>query len=125
MATAKKAVAKKAPAKRAEAPVVVSRNDRVDWRSLYIYAVCLITLLVVLFSTVSLINSIMNAIFPDPAYIDVYANPESKPSVELLAQQEENNQVRALKSIFTTFTTIAIAGPLYLYHWRTARKINN
>ena len=125
MATAKKAVAKKAPAKRVAAPVVEVRNDRVDWRSLYIYAVCLITLLVVLFSTVSLINSIMNAIFPDPAYIDVYANPESKPSVELLAQQEENNQVRAFKSIFTTFTTIAIAGPLYLYHWRTARKINN
>ena len=125
MATAKKAVAKKAPVKRAAAPVVESRNDRVDWRSLYIYAVCLITLLVVLFSTVSLINSIMNAIFPDPAYIDVYANPESKPSIELLAQQEENNQVRAFKSIFTTFTTIAIAGPLYLYHWRTARKINN
>jgi hypothetical protein len=120
MATAKKAVAK-----RAAAPVVQPRHDRVDWRSLYIYAVCLITLLVVLFSTVSLINSIMNAIFPDPAYIDVYANPESKPSVELLAQQEENNQVRAFKSIFTTFTTIAIAGPLYLYHWRTARKINN
>ena len=125
MATAKKAVAKKAPAKRVAAPVVEVRNDRVDWRSLYIYAVCLITLLVVLFSTVSLINSIMNAIFPDPAYIDVYASPESKPSVELLAQQEENNQVRAFKSIFTTFTTIAIAGPLYLYHWRTARKINN
>jgi hypothetical protein len=125
MATVKKAVAKKAPAKRAETPVVESRNDRVDWRSLYIYAVCLITLLVVLFSTVSLINSIMNAIFPDPAYIDVYATPENKPSVELLAQQEENNQVRAFKSIFTTFTTIAIAGPLYLYHWRTARKINN
>ena len=125
MATAKKAVAKKAPAKRVAAPVVEVRNDRVDWRSLYLYAVCLITLLVVLFSTISLINSIMNAIFPDPAYIDVYANPESKPSVELLAQQEENNQVRAFKSIFTTFTTIAIAGPLYLYHWRTARKINN
>jgi len=87
MATVKKAVAKKAPAKRAEAPVVESRNDRVDWRSLYIYAVCLITLLVVLFSTVSLINSIMNAIFPDPAYIDVYATPENKPSVELLASK--------------------------------------
>ena len=122
MATAKKAVAKKAPAKRAETPVVESRNDRVDWRSLYIYAVCLITLLVVLFSTVSLINSIMNAIFPDPAYIDVYATPENKPSVELLAQQEENNQVRAIKSIFTSFTTIAIATPLYLYHWRQAKK---
>jgi hypothetical protein len=125
MATAKKAVAKKAPAKRVDAPVVEVRNDRVDWRSLYLYAVCLITLLVVLFATVSLINSIMNAVFPDPAYIDVYAKPENMPSAELLAQQDESNQIRALKSIFTSFTTIAIAGPLYLYHWRTARKINN
>ena len=125
MATAKKAVAKKAPAKRVDAPVVEIRNDRVDWRSLYLYAVCLITLLVTLFATVSLINSIMNAVFPDPAYIDVYSMPENMPSAELLAQQDENNQIRALKSIFTSFTTIAIAGPLYLYHWRTARKISN
>jgi hypothetical protein len=125
MATAKKAVARKASVKRAAAPVVEVRHDRVDWRSLYVYAVCLITLLVVLFSTVSLINSIMNAVFPDPAYIDIYAKPENAPSAALLAQQEHDNQVRAFNSIFTTFTTIAIAGPLYLYHWKTARKINN
>ena len=125
MATAKKAVAKRAPAKRAETPVIQPRSGGVDWRSLYVYAVCLITLLVVLFSTVGLINSIMNAVIPDPAYVDVYAKPENMPSAELLAQQDESNQVRALKSIFTSFTTIAIAGPLYLYHWRTARKINN
>jgi hypothetical protein len=125
MATAKKAVAKKSVAKRAAAPVAEVRHDRVDWRSLYLYAVCLITLLVTLFATVSLINSIMNAVIPDPAYIDVYTKPENAPSAELLAQQEEGNQIRALKSIFTSFTTIAIAAPLYLYHWRTARKINN
>ena len=125
MATAKKAVAKKAVAKRVAAPVAEVRHDRVDWRSLYLYAVCLITLLVTLFATVSLINSIMNAVIPDPAYIDVYTKPENAPSAALLAQQEENNQIRALKSIFTSFTTIAIAAPLYLYHWRTARKINN
>ena len=124
MATAKKAVAKKAPAKRAAAPVVEVRNDRVDWRSLYLYAVCLITLLVVLFSTVALINSIMNAVFPDPAYIDVYTEPENAPSAELLAQQEKSNQIRAIKSIFTSFSTVAIALPLYLYHWRWVRKTN-
>ncbi len=127
MATAKKAVAPKvsakraAPVKRAAAPVVQPRHDRVDWRSLYLYAVCLITLLVVLFSTVALINAIMNAVFPDPGYIDIYAKPENAPSADLLAQQEENNQIQALKRIFTSFTTIAIAAPLYLYHWRTAR----
>ena len=120
MATAKKAVARKAAA-----PVVQPRHDRVDWRSLYVYAVCLITLLVTLFATVSLINAIMNAVFPDPGYIDIYAKAENAPSAALLAQQEENNQVQALKRIFTSFTTIAIAAPLYLYHWRTARKFDN
>jgi len=119
MATAKKAVAK-----RVAAPVVEVRNDRVDWRSLYLYAVCLITLLVVLFATVALINSIMNAVFPDPVYIDVYTKPENAPSAELLAQQEESNQIRAIKSIFTSFSTVAIALPLYLYHWRWVRKTN-
>ncbi len=125
MATAKKAVAKKAPTKSAALPAVEVRHDRVDWRSLYVYAVCLITLLVTLFATVSLINAIMNAVFPDPSYIDIYAKPENAPSAALLAQQEENNQVQALKRIFSSFATIAIAAPLYLYHWRTARKINN
>ena len=120
MAAVKKAAVKKVAAKKTvEAEV---RNVGVDWRSLYLYAVCLITLLVVLFSTVALINAIMNAVFPDPAYIDVYAKPENAPSADLLAQQEENNQVRAIKSIFTSFTTIAIAAPLYLYRWRQTKK---
>jgi hypothetical protein len=118
MAAVKKAVAKKA----AKAPVIQPRQDRIDWRSLYLYAVCLITLLVVLFSTVSLINAIMNAVFPDPAYVDVYSKPETQPSAALLAQQEHNNQIQAIKSIFTTFTTIAVATPLYLYHWRQTKK---
>jgi hypothetical protein len=124
MTTAKKAAVKKVAAttKAVQKVQVDSREAGVDWRSLYLYAVCLITLLVVLFSTVSLINSIMNAVFPDPAYIDVYAKPENAPSAALLAQQEESNQIRAIKSIFTSFTTIAIAAPLYLYHWRQTKK---
>ena len=120
MAEVKKAAVKKAVAKKSAE--IETRQVGIDWRSLYLYAVCLITLLVVLFSTVALINAIMNAVFPDPAYIDVYANPESAPSAELLAQQEENNQIQAIKNIFSTFTTIAIAAPLYLYHWRQTKK---
>lgn len=120
MAAVKKAAVKKVAAKETvEAEV---RHVGLDWRSLYLYAVCLITLLVVLFSTVALINAIMNAVFPDPAYIDVYAKPKNAPSAELLAQQEENNQIQAIKNIFTSFTTIAIAAPLYLYYWRQTKK---
>ena len=120
MAAAKKAVGKKAVVKKSVE--IETRHMGIDWRSLYLYAVCLITLLVVLFSTVALINAIMNAVFPDPAYIDLYAKPETAPSAALLAQQEENNQIQAIKNIFSTFTTIAIAAPLYLYHWRQTKK---
>ncbi len=120
MAVAKKVAVKKAVAKKSVE--IETRHIGVDWRSLYLYAVCLITLLVVLFSTVSLINAIMNAVFPDPAYIDIYAKPDNAPSAELLAQQEENNQIQAIKNIFTSFTTIAIAAPLYMYHWRQTKK---
>jgi uncharacterized protein involved in cysteine biosynthesis len=118
MATAKRAVAKKS----VKTTVIETHHDRIDWRSLYLYAVCLITLLVVLFSVVSLINAIMNAVFPDPAYIDVYSKPENSPSADLLDQQERNNQIRAIKSIFTSLTTIVVAAPLYLYHWRQTKK---
>ena len=120
MAAVKKAVAKKTVAKKSVE--IETRHVGIDWRSLYLYAVCLITLLVVLFSTVALINAIMNSVFPDPAYIDVYAKPENAPSAALLAQQEENNQIQAIKNIFSSFTTIAIAAPLYLYHWRQTKK---
>jgi hypothetical protein len=124
MATAKKAAVKKAatpktPAKKV-APVAVPAG--VDWRSLYLYAVCLVTLLVVLFSTVALVNSIVDFAFPDPTYIDPYAAKENVPDPALLQQQEDNSQRQALKNIFTTFTTMAIATPVYLYHWRQARK---
>ena len=118
MATAKRAVAKKS----AKTTVIQTQHDRIDWRSLYLYAVCLITLLVVLFSIVSLINAIMNAVFPDPAYIDIYSKPENSPSADLLDQQERNNQIQAVKRIFTSFITIAVAAPLYLYHWRQTKK---
>ena len=108
--------------KSAKAPAVQSTSDRIDWRSLYLYAVCLITLLVVLFSTVSLINAIMNSVFPNPAYIDAYTKPENAPSPALLDQQERNNQIQAIKSIFTSLITIVVTAPLYLYHWRQTKK---
>lgn len=119
MATAKKTAVKKVAPKKA-APVEV--HTGIDWRSLYLYAVCLVTLLVVLFSTVSLVNAFVNFAFPEPAYVDPYATKANMPDPALLQQQEDNAQRQALKNVVTTFTTIAIATPVYLYHWRQARK---
>lgn len=119
MATAKKTAVKKVAPKKAAA---VEVHTGIDWRSLYLYAVCLVTLLVVLFSTVALVNAIVDFAFPDPAYVDPYAKAENAPDPALLQQQEDNSQRQALKNIFTTFSTLAIATPVYLYHWRQARK---
>lgn len=127
MATTKKTavskIASKAPTKKVAAPAAAHQG--IDWRSLYLYAVCLVTLLVVLFSTVALVNAILDAVFPDPAYVDPYLKAENAPDPALLQQQEDNNQRQALKNIFTTFSTMAIAAPVYLYHWRQARKTGN
>lgn len=122
MATTKKAPAvKKAVAKR-PAQTVAVQNSGIDWRSLYLYAVCLITLMVCLFSVVSMIRSGINAVYPDPAYVDPYATAPKVNSAEIAAQVKDQNQRQAVKNMIDSITTIVIAGPLYIYHWRLARK---
>jgi len=125
MATTKKAAVKKAAAKApAKAQLIqpIYQQSRIDWRSLYLYAVCLITLMVCLFSLVSLIRSGINVAYPDPAYVDPY-NPAPKVnSAAVAAQLEDQNQRQAVKSMIDALTTLIIAGPLYVYHWRLARK---
>ena len=132
MATAKKAVAKKAPAKRvapakrAAAPIVQPRQDRVDWRSLYLYAVSLITLMVCLFTVIAIINGVMDFVLPQPDYYyDSSSTPEGMTKESYRQQMEDDNQRRAIKSLIGSVALFAAALPLYLYHWRTARKINN
>lgn len=129
MATIKKAPGKKNLVKKSAPGKVVAEKapiqGGVDWKSLYLYAVCLVTLFVVLFSTFSLVRAIIDALIPDPGYIDLYAKEENRPDPLLLQQQEDNNQRQALKNIFSTFLTILIATPVYLYHWRQARKIGS
>jgi hypothetical protein len=121
MAIAKK-VAKKSATKSAKAPATQTHSDGIDWRSLYLYAVCLITLMVCLFSLVSLIRSGVNVAFPDPAYVDPYATKPQVDSALIAEQVKDQNQRQAVKSAIDAVTTLIIAGPLYVYHWRLARK---
>ena len=132
MATAKKAVAQKAsvkraaPAKRAAAPVVPARNDRVDWRSLYLYAVSLITLMVCLFTLISIINGVANLVWPEPSYYyDSASTPAGMSTKEYRQQMEDDSQRRALKSLIGSVALFGAALPLYLYHWKSARRNNN
>jgi hypothetical protein len=125
MATTKKAPVKKAAAKApAKAQLIqpIYQQSRIDWRSLYLYAVCLITLMVCLFSVVSMIRSGISVAYPDPGYVDPYATAPKVNSAAIAAQLKDQNQRQAVKSMIDAVTTLIIAGPLYLYHWRLARK---
>jgi hypothetical protein len=103
---------------------IVKREDRIDWYSLYIYAVCLVTLLTCLFSLVSVVRGIVDALWPDPGYFDPYSVPkDSALSPDQIKENlTENNQRQALKGIVNSLTTLIIAGPIYVMHWRLAKR---
>jgi len=103
---------------------IVKREDRIDWYSLYIYAVCLVTLLTCLFSLVSVIRGIVDALWPDTGYFDPYSVPkDSALSPDQIKENlTENNQRQAVKGIVNSLTTLIIAGPIYFMHWRLAKR---
>ncbi len=122
MATTKKAAVKKSPAKKAVAQPPAHQG--LDWRSLYLYAVSLITLMICLFAAVSVINGVLNILMPDPGWMDAANYPDkTAAAVETMRQQTlDDNQRRAIKSLLTSVSLIVVAFPLYRYHWKQTRK---
>jgi hypothetical protein len=117
--TAKKIVAKKSAVKEEVA------HQGVDWRSLYLYAVSLITLLVCLFTVISLINRGLDLIVPDQGYVDPYAaqnDPKIDPEVIKQANIDQNRR-SAIRGITSSLVTLLVTVPVYLYHWKMVRKI--
>ena len=127
--TAKKSPAKKSPAKKTitktiEMPVL---HTGVDWRSLYLYAISLITLLICIFTVINLINQGLNLIVPDAGYVDPYAaqnDPKIDPEVIKQANIDQN-QRNAIRGITSSLVTLLVTVPVYLYHWRMVRKSSN
>jgi hypothetical protein len=100
-------------------------QDRLTLRNVYLYLVCLITLVVSIFAAVSLVRSTVGLLYPDPGYYGYYpdaANPEGGPSEEEILRQEElakdSQRRQEVLNIVGSATTLLIAGPLYVYHWR-------
>src|SRR5687767_11228677 len=115
-----------APGERAgpgEDPAVAA--DRLTLRNVYLYLVCLITLVVSLFAAVSLVRSAVGLFYPDPGYYAYYEPAPGSgegPSEEEIRRQEEaakdSQRRQEVLSVVSSATTLLIAGPLYVYHWR-------
>ena len=127
--TAKKTAAKKTSATKTVAKKSAVKEEvahqGVDWRSLYLYAVSLITLLVCLFTVISLINRGLDLIVPDAGYVDPYAvqnDPKIDPEVIKQANIDQNRR-NAIRGITSSLVTLLVTVPVYLYHWKMVRKI--
>ena len=102
-------------------------QDRLTLRNAYLYLVCLITLVVSLFAAGSLVRSAVGIFYPDPGYYGYHeAPPGADLSAEEIARQEElaeqSQQRQEVLSLVGSATTLLIAGPLYLYHWRRVQS---
>ena len=101
-------------------------QDRTNLRSVYLYLVCLITLVMVIFAAVSAVRNVVELAYPDPgafAFEPAYG-PEGKE--ELTAQEraereqsfQDAERRRAVIGLVGSGTMLLLAGPAYLYHWR-------
>ena len=94
-----------------------------DWRSLYLYAVCLICIITIIFTTFSLVDNIMRLVYPNPAYLDPYMSQPMKVDVELLNKQQSQIEFRnGVTGLVGNITAFLVVIPLFLVHWRLANK---
>ena len=121
---AKKSAEGKTITKTIEMPIV---HTGVDWRSLNLYAISLITLLICIFTVINLINRGLDLIVPDAGYVDPYATQNgSKVDPEVIKQANiDQNRRSAIRGITSSIVSLLVTVPVYLYHWRMVRKINN
>lgn len=105
----------------------MSIQDRTTLRSAYLYLVCLVTLIISIFAAVSLVRNTVQLVFPDPGYygFEPAYGPDGEEREPDAAEQERREQAaresqrhHALLGLVGAGTTLLIAGPAYLYHWR-------
>ena len=132
--TAKKSSAKKSSENKSAGKKTISKKIEmpieragVDWRSLYLYAISLITLLICIFTVINLINRGLDLVLPDSGYVDPYASQNgSKIDPEVLRQANIDQSRRsAIRGITSSLVSLLVTVPVYLYHWRMVRKVNN
>ena len=98
-------------------------------RNLYLYVVCLITLVMVIFSAVSLVRALVGLAYPDPGYYVMIPKPVGGgvdfDSAEYAKQQESQRQQSMRQTVLSLVgngAMLLMAGPLYVYHWRKIER---
>ena len=105
-------------------------HERWDLRSIYLYLVCLVTLMMLIFGTAGLVRNVAEFLYPQPRSeappVTAVAPTESGyDAEEWAAQQEVQRQWdrrSAILSLVGNAALVLVAGPLYRYHWRKVEQ---
>ncbi|PRY51310.1 hypothetical protein LY71_102378 [Geodermatophilus tzadiensis] len=97
--------------------------ERLTLRNVYLYLVCLVTLVISIFAAVQLVRGVVGIAYPDPG-VGYYGDPTLDDEEEQrLAEQSLASQRRfEVLEVVAAGTTLLIAGPLYVYHWRRVQR---
>ncbi len=98
-------------------------------RNIYLYLVCFVTLMMMVFGTVNIIGSITDIIFPvDYSYhipkMDTSdsTEPTEKQLEEARQREQQNRDMENKKRLIKAVSFVLVALPVFVYHWR---KIEN
>ena len=97
-------------------------QERLTLRNLYLYLVCLITLVISIFAAVNLVRSTVRLLYPDPGYYGFGAGGNGKPGEPSPAALRASQRHDAVLGLVGSGTTLLIVGPLYAYHWRRVQR---
>jgi hypothetical protein len=105
----------------------VAVQERLSLRNLYLYLVCLITLVISIFAAVGLVRGTVELLYPDRGYYGFEApGTDSGMSQEEQERQEQrardSQRRQTVLGLVGSGTTLLIAGPLYVYHWRRVQS---
>ncbi len=109
----------------------MSVTDRASLRSAYLYLICLVTLVMVIFSAVNVVRNVVQLAYPDPGYFgyEPAFAPDGKETRADPAEEERRKQAarnsqrhQAVLGLVGSGTMLLIAGPAYLYHWRRVQS---
>lgn len=104
-------------------------KERWPLRKIYLYLVCLITLIMVIVGIASAVRAAVEIIYPDPGYYgEVPLDEDGEPMYseqEWVKEQElqrKSERRYAIISLVGSLSYVVVAGPVYLYHWRKIEK---
>lgn len=106
----------------------MATRDRFLLRNIYLYLVCLISLVITIFAAVNLVSAVVELLYPDPGYYLYEPIKDSAPDPLEQATREaaalDSARRQAVLGIVSSGTMLLIAVPVYFYHWRRVQREN-